>query len=79
MSRSFRHTPITGICCCESEKQDKRIHNRRYRRICKTLLRTGVDVLPKLRELTNIWVWGKDGRQYIRRNTILQNPSLMRK
>ena len=35
MSRSRCRIPISGITSAESEKQDKRSYNRRYRRVTK--------------------------------------------
>lgn len=33
MSRSRRKTPVDGMTTARSEKQDKRLYNRRYRRV----------------------------------------------
>ncbi len=102
MSRSFRKTPVFGITTVKSEKQDKRIANRVYRRACRTpefdsvmdippycwfCAGTGdnpeapggcprcpwpithdevvvhVDS-PKVRELSSVWSFGKDGKNY---------------
>lgn len=65
MSRSYRHTPIFGNCLCHSEKQDKRLANRRWRRIVRYVLRTGdSELLPLQREVSNVWSFGKDGKRY---------------
>jgi hypothetical protein len=38
MSRSKRRTPVCGMTSARSEKQDKRLYNRRYRRACKQVI-----------------------------------------
>ena len=64
MARSYRHTPIFGITNSTSEKQDKRHANRRLRRIVRQALPRNVEVLPALREVSDIWSFDKDGRRY---------------
>jgi hypothetical protein len=39
MSRSRRHFPACGITTARSEKEDKRIHNRRFRHRIKQALK----------------------------------------
>ena len=74
MARSFQHIAITGNTTAESEKKDKRIANRRERSRIKQLLHiaqsAGKDeleslVLPHRRELSNVYCFDKDGKQYI--------------
>ena len=67
MAKSRRKTPITGNTTEPSEKEDKRRWNRRYRRKVKEVLNTteDEDEIPKLREETNVWEGGKDGKRYI--------------
>ncbi len=65
MSRSKRKTPITGITTCESEKQDKRKANRKLRRKTREEIKKGNDTLPLLREVSNVWDFGKDGKWYL--------------
>ena len=64
MSRSRRHVPIFGITTSESEKQDKRTANRRLRRAVRHALARGRDVLPHLREVSNVWAFDKDGKRW---------------
>jgi len=65
MSRSYRHTPIFGITTAKTEKQDKRLANRRWRRICRYVLRSGdSERLPLQREVSNVWSFAKDGKRY---------------
>lgn len=65
MSRSRRKTPIRGITTAQSEKQDKRIANRRLRRRVRSALRVEPEApLPVLREVSNAWSMDKDGRWF---------------
>lgn len=75
MSRSRKKTSITGITTARSEKQDKRLANRKLRRKTKQALRyRDLDewVLPVLREVSNVWGMAKDGKfwfgDYLRRD-----------
>ena len=76
MSRSFRKIPIAGITTAKSEKQDKRLANRRYRRITKQLIKNNNFNLPLLREVSNIWSMDKDGKKVF---DLVKYPKLMRK
>ena len=66
---------MSGAC---SEKQDKRVYNRRYRRACKQALRVNhaCELLPHLREYSNPWAMDKDGKK---RFDPKERPELMRK
>lgn len=68
MSRSRRKTPITGIIAAQSEKSDKRIANRKLRRVTKEILRRGSleddQILPEIREVSNVWSFAKDGKRW---------------
>jgi len=61
MSRSKKKRPIGGI---SSEKEDKRLYNRRYRRACKQVLHASpeCELLPHLREYSDPWAMDKDGK-----------------
>jgi hypothetical protein len=76
MSRSFKRTPIIGHTTAESEKQDKRLANRSLRRQTREALRAsgagkprnaveGVAELPLKREVSNVYSFGKDGKQWL--------------
>lgn len=52
------------MTCIDSEKQDKRFANRKFRRYVKQVIFE--EVLPLLREVSNIWTFGKDGKQYVK-------------
>lgn len=78
MSRSKRRTPVCGVTTARSEKQDKRLYNRRYRRVCKQAIHSdpGRELLPRLREYSNPWVMDKDGKA---RFDPEDRPDLLRK
>jgi hypothetical protein len=78
MTRSRKKTPISGITTVRSEKQDKRLGNRRVRRAVKQALATSVDVdiLPHRRELTNPWTMAKDGKIWFNADRF---PEVLRK
>lgn len=69
MSRSFKKTPVFGNCghsSRSSEKEDKRLANRRLRhRANQELQEWGEDAeLPIIREISNIWDFKHDGKHY---------------
>jgi len=60
MSRSYRKTPIIAWCGCYSEKEDKKIWHRRFRRVNRVRVSCGLE--PKhVRELSDPWCMHKDG------------------
>ncbi len=62
MSRSYRKTPIYGNAG-DSEKKDKRLANRKFRKVKPTL--ENEDELPiDLDEVINKWSMSKDGKHY---------------
>lgn len=69
MSRSKRQTPKTGITTAETEKKNKRNANRKLRRTVKIQVKQDKDKLSTLREVSDVWSFDKDGKQY------LKNPS----
>jgi hypothetical protein len=82
MSRSRRHTPITGITTAQSEKHDKQLSARRLRVTQAAILRTADPdsmALPmRGRDVTSQWM-SKDGKHYWRASVIADKPHLMRK
>ncbi len=78
MSNSRKKTSIGGITTSCSEKQDKRLYNRRYRHACKQILNTNFEceLLPHLREYSNVWSMDKDGKVWF---DAKEFPKLMRK
>lgn len=66
MSRSRRKTPICGMTTARSEKKDKRFANRKERRRVRLAIPLDPDVLPHKREISNVYTFDKDGKQYVR-------------
>ena len=64
MSRSRRRTPIMGMTCAESEKQDKQRANGALRTAVRDALRRGAELMPELREVSNICTFAKDGKSW---------------
>lgn len=64
MSRSFKHTTISGITTATSEKRDKQLANRRFRRISRHRVKIDKEPLIDLDEISDIWDFQKDGKRY---------------
>ncbi|ARN71168.1 hypothetical protein BST91_05640 [Nonlabens tegetincola] len=64
MSRSIKKTKIHGITSAKSEKENKQDANRKFRRIIKQKVKADKTELPKLREISNVWSFNKDGKYY---------------
>ena len=75
MSRSYRHTPITGITVAESDKLFKVLEHRRERRAVNVALTTNGD-LPSPKAFGNPWASEKDGKAFF---DAARHPKLMRK
>ena len=80
MSKSSRKTPIFGNTTAETEKYDKRLANRRLRRIVRAVLENdkNIEILPTLREVSNVWVFNKDGKRW-QGDWVKNHPEMMRK
>lgn len=70
MSRSIRKTKIFGITSAKSEKQDKRIWNRTFRKVCKKLIRLEKEAPIKIHSIIDVWDGAKDGKRYLKNATI---------
>ena len=79
MSRSYKHTTISGITTATSEKRDKQLANRRFRRISKHRVRIDGEPLIDLNEISDIWNFQKDGKRYFYPNEAKLFPKLFRK
>ena len=64
MSRSRRKTPVTGVTCAESERYDKQLWHRRFRRAVSVSIRAGDEVMPHVRDVSDPWKFAKDGKTY---------------
>lgn len=67
MSRSRRKNPIIGITTAETEKKNKLEANRRLRRLNRIKIHKGDFELFQLREISNVWMFDKDGKQYLKK------------
>ena len=66
MTRSRRHTPVTGWTMTASKASEQRDKTRAQRRLRHAIRRRiGEDLLPLLREVSNVGWFGKDGKQRI--------------
>ncbi len=64
MSRSKRKNKIHGNTTASSEKDDKLEANRKLRRLVKEKLKFRNEVLPALKEISNVWYFKKDGKKF---------------
>ena len=80
MGKSRKKTPIFGICG-GSEKGDKRIANRKFRRITKDKIsHNQIDKLPyDMNEIVNVWSMSKDGKYYWKKGLVWKGGIMMRK
>lgn len=63
MSKSFKKNPYVGNTTAESEKQDKRLNNRRLRRQTRQAIqKCQYDALPMLKDVSNPYGMDKDGK-----------------
>jgi 4-aminobutyrate aminotransferase-like enzyme len=69
MSRSRKKTPQTGITTAESEKDNKRKANRIFRRATKAQLKKGDSQFVSIKEVSNVWLFDKDGKQFLKNAT----------
>ena len=77
MSHSYKKHPFTGTCVCRSEKSWKRLANRKLRKLNHMrLLKMENFLAVLLREVSNVWTFGKDGKA---RLTLPQDIEFMRK
>ena len=79
MSRSYKHTTISGITTATSEKRDKKLANRRFRRISKHRVKIDAEPLIDLNEISDPWDFQKDGKRYFNPNEARLFPKLFRK
>ena len=70
MSRSFKKTPIVGIAG-HSEKQDKRLGNRKFRKMAKHAIKQGkLNKLPyDMDSVQDVWSMSKDGKIYLHKDS----------
>ena len=61
MSKSYRKHPFSPITTAVSEKQDKRLANRKLRRIARECLKQGKEPPHHIRAVSNVYDFAKDG------------------
>lgn len=64
MSKSYRKIPIAGNTIADSEKKDKRIWNKKFRRLTREKLRNDEEPPADIREVTEVWDGNKDGKRW---------------
>jgi hypothetical protein len=66
MGKSYRTNKIFGWSKATSEKKDKTFHHRKMRRrINMQLHKEEFDTpFPTDEEVSDVWTWNKDGKQY---------------
>ena len=79
MSRSYKHITISAITTATSEKRDKQLANRRFRRISRHRVRIEAEPLVHLNEISDIWDFQKDGKRYFFPEEAKKFPKLFRK
>jgi hypothetical protein len=66
MARSHKYRPFFA-CCSGSEKEDKRLANRNFRHKAKLRAKSGSGEFLLMREISNVWAFGKDGKWYMKK------------
>ena len=79
MSRSKRKTPITGLTTADSEKEDKNLANRRFRRASKNRIKSNKEPFINLNEVSDIWNFAKDTKRYYDKEDQKRFPEALRK
>lgn len=79
MSRSYKHTTISAITTAQSEKRDKQLANRHFRRISRHRVRIEAEPLVHLNEISDVWDFQKDGKRYFDPEEAKLFPKLFRK
>jgi hypothetical protein len=70
MSRSKKKIKKRAITTATTEKEDKILANRRFRRKNKAKTKkVDEDNYPKIREVSDVWGFAKDGKIYVKEMT----------
>ena len=72
MSRSYLKRPFLKYG--HSDKKDRTIANKKYRRAIKTLICVGEEHFPSMREITSTWDFRSDGLACYQGRELLTNP-----
>lgn len=79
MSRSYKKTPICGLTTAKSDKEDKRLANRLFRRASRNHIKSNREPFYRLREVCNVWDFAKDGKIYYDKEAVKRYPKVLRK
>lgn len=79
MSRSYRKTPITSFTTAKSDKEDKKLANRLFRRASRNRIKSNREPFYRLREVCDVWDFAKDGRVYYDKEAVKRYPKVLRK
>lgn len=75
MSRSIKNKYFSSYACCNSEKKDKKIWHKVFRRKEKQKISSSIDldehVTTHYREVSNPWSMGKDGKRRFSKSDLL--------
>ena len=64
MSKSRKKNPASTVVNCKSQKKDKRLCNRAFRRKSKTCIKTDCDLPYRTRKIMNVYNFAGDGKCY---------------
>ena len=79
MSRSYKKTPITSFTTAKSDKEDKKLANRLFRRASRNRIKSNREPFYRLREVCDVWDFAKDGRVYYDKEAVKKYPKVLRK
>ena len=79
MSRSYKKTPITSFTTAKSDKEDKKLANRLFRRASRNRIKSNREPFYLLREVCDVWDFAKDGRVYYDKEAVKRYPKVLRK
>jgi hypothetical protein len=65
MSRSRKRIPKLGFSSSESEKKDKQMANRMFRRINRQRVHSGDEMISDMNEVITRWEMAKDDKRYV--------------
>lgn len=79
MSRSYKKTPITAFTAAKSDKEDKKLANRLFRRASRNRIKSNREPFYRLREVCDVWDFAKDGKMYYDKEAVKRYPKILRK
>ena len=79
MSRSYKKTPICGLTTAKSDKEDKRLANRLFRRASRNRIKSNRELFYRLKEVCNVWDFAKDCKIYYDKEAVKRYPKVLRK